>query len=79
MPNSLYKLLKHLHNAYPGVDIYITENGWASDQGTEDDDRVNYIRSALDQALEAVEQGVRLKGYFVWSLMDSFEWGGGYS
>ncbi|KAG7296377.1 hypothetical protein JYU34_021521 [Plutella xylostella] len=79
MPNSLYKLLKHLHNAYPGVEIYITENGWASDQGTEDDDRVNYIRSALDQALEAVEQGVKLRGYFVWSLMDSFEWGGGYS
>ncbi|KAG7299996.1 hypothetical protein JYU34_017033 [Plutella xylostella] len=78
MPNSLYNQLLELGSLYPGVDFYITENGWSGSTGLVDDDRVDYLRSCLQQCLDAVADGVRLKGYYTWSLMDSFEWAFGY-
>ncbi|XP_048001416.1 lactase-phlorizin hydrolase-like [Leguminivora glycinivorella] len=77
-PRSLYNALSDLHKRYNSPDIYVTENGWSSTGGLLDDDRVRYYRAALNDVLEALEDGVQLKGYMAWSLMDNFEWMEGY-
>ena len=65
--------------------IYITENGCACDDRQEPDgdvwdtDRVMYLRQHFIAASRAVQEGIPLKGYFVWSLMDNFEWQKGYT
>lgn len=58
----------------------MTENGWstAPEAGNNDDDRVKYLTAALESALDAIDAGVKLKGYMAWSLMDNFEWMEGY-
>ncbi|GAA4981734.1 GH1 family beta-glucosidase [Actinopolymorpha pittospori] len=83
-PEALTDLLLRLEREYPGPDWYITENGAAYDDQpdangyVDDTDRTNYLRSHIDAALAARAQGVNLKGYFAWSLMDNFEWAFGY-
>ncbi len=83
-PPGLYTLLKRLHNEYHVPAIYITENGAAfpdtlseNDQ-VHDPQRLNYLREHFLQAHQAISEGVPLLGYFVWSLMDNFEWAVGY-
>ncbi|SDF08868.1 broad-specificity cellobiase [Thermoanaerobacter thermohydrosulfuricus] len=84
-PESLYDLLKRLDREYAKLPIYITENGAAfKDEVTEDgrvhdDERIEYIKEHLKAAAKFIEEGGNLKGYFVWSLMDNFEWAHGYS
>ena len=80
-PNSLYNALTHLSETYGYPDIYITENGWSTspDAGLIDNDRISYIRASLESALDALDAGVKLKGYLAWSLMDTFEWMQGYT
>ncbi|ADH60167.1 beta-galactosidase [Thermoanaerobacter mathranii subsp. mathranii str. A3] len=84
-PESLYDLLKRLDREYTKLPIYITENGAAfKDEVTEDgrvhdDERIEYIKEHLKAAAKFIEEGGNLKGYFVWSLMDNFEWAHGYS
>jgi len=79
----LTELLVRLHRDY-GVPLVITENGAAyndivSDDGQiHDTDRVSYIRRHLEAAHQAIADGVDLRGYYVWSLMDNFEWAWGY-
>jgi beta-glucosidase len=64
--------------------IYITENGTsaadqrASDGNVYDVDRVMYLRAYLTQLQRATSEGVPVRGYFLWSLMDNFEWSDGY-
>ena len=64
--------------------IYITENGTsAADQPAADGkiydiDRIMYLRNYLTQLNRATSEGVPVQGYFVWSLMDNFEWSDGY-
>ncbi|XP_047035815.1 lactase-phlorizin hydrolase-like [Helicoverpa zea] len=79
-PNSIYHVLTHLKEKYNNLTIYITENGWATypDSGLVDDDRITYHRAALEDALDALDAGVNLKGYMAWSLMDNMEWLEGY-
>jgi len=84
-PDSLRRLLERLHAEYaPGV-LYITENGaaypdeLAPDGGVHDPDRIRYIARHLVACHDAITAGVPLRGYFVWSLMDNFEWAFGYS
>ncbi|CAH2231810.1 jg3612, partial [Pararge aegeria aegeria] len=80
-PNSLYNVLTHLHKKYNGPTIYVTENGWSGSPANGyyiDDGRVTYYRALLNDALDAMEAGVHLRGYMAWSLMDNFEWNQGY-
>jgi beta-glucosidase len=81
--SGLHELLVRLHGDY-GVPLVITENGAAyndivSDDGQiHDSNRVSYIRRHLEAAHRAIVDGVDLRGYYVWSLMDNFEWAWGY-
>ncbi len=83
-PEGLYKLLRRVHEDYRPAKIYITENGCACADLLEngqvhDKQRVSYLRRYLAQAQRAIAEGVPLKGYFVWSLLDNFEWAYGYT
>jgi beta-glucosidase len=83
-PRGLYDLLVRLTNDYPVGEIVITENGAAYGDAPDASGRVHdvrriaYHRSHLQQCLCAIDDGVPLSGYFVWSLMDNFEWAFGY-
>lgn len=87
-PTGLYNLLTWLQRDYTGaagVPLVITENGAAYDDdrllpdGTIDDsDRIAYLDAHLKAASQAVADGVDLRGYLVWSLVDNFEWAHGY-
>jgi beta-glucosidase len=83
-PDGLRQLLVRLHADYPGVPLTITENGSAWDDtvapdGTVDDPRrVEYLRDHLAAARAAIDEGVDLRGYLAWSLLDNFEWAHGY-
>jgi len=84
-PNSLYRLLTRLNQEYTRLPLYITENGAAypdhleADGSVKDDARLEYIKSHLAEAHRFVAEGGTLKGYYLWSLMDNFEWSLGYS
>ncbi len=86
-PEGLYNLLMRLQRDYDPAKMYITENGSAfkdtliEDQAgavVHDPDRLNYLRDHFTAAQNAIRDGAKLGGYFVWSLMDNFEWGFGY-
>ena len=82
-PQGLTELLLDLHNTYKLPTIYITENGAAmpdtlSDNKVNDQDRLSYYQTHLMAVDSAIRQGVDIKGYFAWSLMDNFEWAEGY-
>jgi len=83
-PPSIYEALKKF-NSYPTVkEIIVTENGVAfkdtlQDGRIEDTDRVNYLKDHIEQVLRAKKEGVKVNGYFVWTLMDNFEWAEGFN
>jgi len=82
-PAGLTELLCRLHRDYPLPAIYITENGGAFKDPVvngqiDDHDRLSYLHDHIQATLHAMEQGVDVRGYFVWSLMDNFEWASGY-
>ncbi len=83
-PEGLYELLAYLWKTY-GWKMYVTENGLPTrdslrneKETMEDDMRVSYLGRYLAQAQRAIAEGVGLKGYYAWSLMDNFEWCHGY-
>ncbi len=84
-PHSLFRMLNRLHFEYQIPSIYITENGAAfpdvvdEDGHVRDPRRLAYLKAHLRAAHEAIQCGVPLHGYFVWSLMDNFEWSFGYT
>jgi beta-glucosidase len=84
-PEGLYKLLVRVANDYEPPVIYITESGAAfgdlrgHDGSVHDPERVDYLASHIDAVGRAIEGGVPVRGYFVWSLLDNFEWAHGYS
>lgn len=79
VPEGFRYVLNQLKKQYGNIPMYITENG-VSDFGTiNDDDRIFYYREYLKQMLLAIhEDGVDVKGYMLWSLLDNFEWQEGY-
>jgi beta-glucosidase len=84
-PAGLTRLLKRIHDDYPGTPMMITENGAAypegpgEDGGVRDTRRIQYLDGHLRACHDALAAGVDLRGYFVWSLMDNFEWAEGYA
>ena len=85
-PDGLTELLVRLKDEYVAdLPVYITENGIALydyadlEGGVEDTERVAFLDSHFRAARRAMEQGVNLRGYMVWSLLDNFEWAEGYS
>jgi beta-glucosidase len=84
-PDGLREVLVDLKSAYDLPPVYITENGAAYDDvptadGTVDDpERVDYLRDHLAALRNAIAAGVDVRGYFVWTLLDNFEWAEGYA
>jgi beta-glucosidase len=82
---ALRRMLARVARDYAVPPIYITENGAAfadevsPDGYVHDPRRIHYLRDHFTQARLAMDDGVDLRGYFVWSLMDNFEWANGYS
>jgi len=83
-PMAFYELLTSLNDLYALPPLYITENGAAMadkivDGVINDTDRIEYYQAHLTAVHNAIEDGVDIKGYFAWSLMDNFEWAEGYT
>jgi beta-glucosidase len=83
-PEGLYELLMDLSKDAPGLPLYITENGRAAEDyvnpygEVNDVERVRYLHQHLEAAARAIRDGANLAGYFLWSLLDNFEWAWGY-
>jgi beta-glucosidase len=82
--SGLRDILVRLHRDYPAVPLYVTENGaaFADEQANgrvHDPDRIAYLEAHFRAAAEAIAAGVDLRGYFVWTLLDNFEWAYGYT
>ncbi len=83
-PNGLYDILSWIKRNYDNPPVYITENGAAyQDRRVEDEvndtDRIAYLRDYLHYLHLAMAEGCDVRGYFVWSLLDNFEWEYGLS
>jgi len=84
-PEAMYWAPRHAAKLWNIKDLYITENGTsAADQPAADGlvydvDRVMYLRNYLTQLQRATSEGVPVHGYFLWSLLDNFEWADGYA
>ena len=82
-PQGLTEVLQFAASRTGDLPLYITENGAAYDldgvDPTRDPERVDFLRRHLEAALVALELGVPLRGYFVWSMLDNFEWSRGYA
>ena len=82
--SAIYELMTRVRDETNGLPLYITENGRAAedyvnpDGEVNDVERVRYLRAHLEAAARAIQDGASLAGYFVWSLLDNFEWGWGY-
>jgi len=83
-PAGLTDLLVDLHGRYPDLPLLVTENGAAypdtvsPDGAVHDADRVAYVRDHLAAVRAAIDGGADVRGYFLWSLLDNFEWAWGY-
>ena len=84
-PEALYWSPRHVAKIWGVKNIYITENGTSAadqpgaDGAINDVDRVMYLRNYLTQLHRATSEGVPVRGYFLWSLLDNFEWADGYA
>jgi beta-glucosidase len=84
-PRGLTETLAWIRTRYGDVPLYVTENGAAYDDiplsngSVNDVERVRYIKEHLRAAGQSLRAGINLRGYFVWSLFDNFEWQHGYS
>jgi beta-glucosidase len=83
-PATFTELLTRLDRDYELPPLFITENGAAYrdlviDGHVRDEERRAYIESHIRAIAHAIDQGVDVRGYFVWSLLDNFEWAAGYT
>lgn len=84
-PEGLYDIMDKIRKEYSDIDLYITENGAAYDDEVtlenvvDDQKRVDYLKDHFLQMHRAIEDGINLKGYYLWSFLDNFEWAFGYS
>ncbi|GAA2567646.1 MULTISPECIES: GH1 family beta-glucosidase [Streptomyces] len=83
--DGLHTLLTDLAKSHPGLPLMVTENGAAFDDYVSpeglvnDPQRIAYLHSHLDAVRRAIADGADVRGYFLWSLLDNFEWSYGYS
>lgn len=83
-PNGMYDIL-HQFSKYAGIrEIVISENGAyfhdeCENDAVADKERIHFFQQYLGKILQAKQEGVNVKGYFAWSLMDNFEWTEGYA
>jgi beta-glucosidase len=83
-PEALRETLIAIHERY-ALPIYVLENGTASadavnsDGEVDDQPRIDFLRSYTAAMFDAIRDGADVRGYFVWSLLDNFEWGAGYT
>ncbi|WNM35298.1 GH1 family beta-glucosidase [Streptomyces sp. Li-HN-5-11] len=83
-PTGLHELITRYTREAPGLPLYVTENGAAYDDKVESDGRVHdperiaYLHSHLSAVRQAITDGADVRGYYLWSLMDNFEWSYGY-
>lgn len=83
-PEAFRDTLLDAHDRY-GLPIYVTENGAGAAEkldaagGVNDVERIDYLSRYIEAMREAAEKGADVRGYFVWSLLDNFEWGAGYT
>ena len=84
VPQSIYWAIRYMREEYGVKKLYISESGCSVDDVRDasgrvlDLDRVQWLRTHFEAARRAVKEGYPLKGYFVWSLLDNFEWSEGY-
>ena len=83
VPDGLYRLLKWVEHECGAIPLYITENGCAAPDSLDgnsckDPMRVDYLRCHFAAVKRAINEGIKLKGYYLWSLLDNFEWAEGY-
>jgi beta-glucosidase len=84
-PDGLTETLARLSSDYEPGSLIVTENGAAyatgpgPDGAVQDTERCEYLRAHIRACLSAIESGVPLHGYFLWSLLDNFEWAFGFS
>ena len=84
VPWGCRKLLEWIARRYDNPPVYITENGCAFDDLLEngqvhDQSRIDFFEGYLSEMHQAIQNGVDMRGYFIWSLLDNFEWASGYS
>ncbi|WP_422398017.1 GH1 family beta-glucosidase [Streptomyces nigra] len=83
-PTGLYDLIMRYEREVPGLPLYITENGAAYDDKPDaegrvhDPERIAYLHGHLAEVRRAIADGADVRGYFLWSLLDNFEWAYGY-
>ena len=83
-PDGLHDILVRVHQDYAPKALYVAENGCAYPTGPDadgviqDDQRIRYLESHLQAIHRVLEAGIPLKGYYLWSLLDNFEWAFGY-
>ncbi len=84
-PEAFKQELLRVHRRYK-LPVYVTENGCGSDKETpdatgfvQDDHRIAYVRDYVLAMAEAIREGADVRGYYLWSLLDNFEWGAGYA
>jgi beta-glucosidase len=84
-PDGLYDVLMRLHRDYAAPPLIVTEDGAAfddvpdADGAIDDRDRIAYLEAYLGALQRALDDGVPVRGHFVWSLLDNFEWACGYA
>lgn len=83
-PDGIYNTLMWIKNEYGNPPVYITENGAAYPDKVEkkkvnDLDRIEFLKQYLAMVNRAISEGADVRGYFVWSLLDNFEWAHGYT
>ncbi|MCS7241360.1 family 1 glycosylhydrolase, partial [Candidatus Caldatribacterium sp.] len=84
-PQGLYEIVQWAYNIYNPKTLYITENGYPSPDTLSpeglvlDEERIAYLKAHLTALSKALEEGYPIRGYFVWSLMDNFEWMFGFT